>query len=251
MPKSVPALNATYQPQQWIHDNATDSEPARAFDAAPVLLSMNADQFRTMNAEIRKDHGRDLDLIAEAAGAGVTRGHTGPFEVRINSEEYLAWLEKLGFDPHDITSLDDAVIEKMRAEYNVAQAPASRGDLIASASMVDWRVGDGEADQLSDLQKRERLVMLIRNSDSLLFMEVENPDGTKHVVGFEFDRGNFRILTYPNDQDEVAAIVSLTSEGLHIASGSEDQNFVVDEKGIRGTWEQAPASFADAPTPKP
>lgn len=252
MPNPVPALAAHYQPQQWIFDTAMDSEPSRAFDAAAVLLSLKADQFRKVDSEMRKDSGRDLDLIAEAAGPAVTRGHTGPFEVRIHREDYLEWLEKMGFDPHDVAAVSDAVMDKMREDYGIAPAPAARGDVIASASMVDWRIGDGDAGELSDAQKSERSVSLIRTGNSLLLMEVDSPDGTKHLVGFELDAGNFRILTYPNGQDEVAAIVSFTSEGLHVAAGSEDQNFIVDCNGnLQPVSGPAPASFADVPAPTP
>lgn len=259
----LPQLAAAYQPQEWIDDNAEDAGALRGFDAAPLMLSLPAEAFLRMDAEIRKDHGRDLDLLAELAGDRLTRGHAGPFEVGVSLEDYLAWLERVGFDPADVAAVDDAVMAKMRAEYGVAahagrlrSVPGSRGPadcVMLQVPMVDWRVGEGgEEDELSDLQKQVRTVTVVKAGAQQLRLEVANPDGTVHLVGLEFDRGNFRILCYPCDREQVAAVVSMTSEGLHIAAGGEDRNFVADEHGrIVPVDGPAPASFALPAAPKP
>jgi hypothetical protein len=125
---------------------------------------------------------------------------------------------------------------------------------LASLPMVDWRIGDSadEQDELTEAQRQARQVSIAQMGNSQLVLQVENPDGTKHLVGIELDRGNLRILTYANDSDEVDAIISLTSEGTHVAAGSEEQSFLVSsEKDLLRYSGPAPASFADSPAVRP
>ncbi|WP_456718069.1 hypothetical protein [Bradyrhizobium sp. USDA 4350] len=127
-------------------------------------------------------------------------------------------------------------------------------DVTLSIPMFDWRIGDDadEQDELTEAQRQVRNVSITQLGSSQLLLQVDNPDGTRHLVGFELDRGNFRILTYANDSDEVDAIISLTSEGTHVAAGSEDQNFLVSaEKDLLRYGGPAPGSFANIPSIKP
>jgi hypothetical protein len=118
---------------------------------------------------------------------------------------------------------------------------------LASLPMVDWRIGDStdEQDELTEAQRLTRQVSITQLGNSQLMLQVDNPDGTRHLVGLEFDRGNLRLLTYANDSEEVDAIISLTSEGTHVAAGSGEQNFLVSrEKDLLRHDGPAPASFA-------
>lgn len=250
MPKQVPALSAQFQPQQWINDHAMDSDPTVAFDAGPALLAMSAGDFRNFDIEIRKDSGRDLDMAAYVAG--LTKGHSGPFRVDVDRTDYLAWLEAIGFDPNDVISVDDSVMEKMRAEYGVQAYVPTGLKLLAATTIQDWRMGEAE-DELSERQKLAWPVRLYQGTGGGLEIEFDAPDGSQRIVAIEIDKGNLKILPHRDRGVDLDAIVLMEPDRVlisHYAHGGKAVAFHKD--GIDRAVENDPVpSFGDdvAPTP--
>jgi hypothetical protein len=110
---SAPSLDARFQPQQWIRDNAEDSGPGETFDAAEAVLSLSAEQVRYIDAQVSRPSGRDLDEIAYAAGLVGKDAHDGPFVVSIDEDDWKAFLEECGLS--DVASLTDARISDAKA----------------------------------------------------------------------------------------------------------------------------------------
>lgn len=115
-------LNALFQPQTWVHDDAVDSGPAVEFDAGAALLSLDAASFRRVCQEIRKPYGRDLDALAEAAGlvGDDADQHDGPFSVSVESYDLADFLFELGVT--DLDAVSDEDLARMRTEYDAAGA---------------------------------------------------------------------------------------------------------------------------------
>ncbi len=122
-----PVLNAVFQPQQWINDYAMDCASAFEFDAAPAVLSLNAEQIRHVVKEASASSGRDLDLLAEAAnlvGAGDGQ-HDGPFCVRVDAMDLADFLFDVGVT--DLQALTDDNLDRIRVDYCAAPSAANNG----------------------------------------------------------------------------------------------------------------------------
>lgn len=119
--QKLPELPAVFYPQQWINDVAIPCEASVSFDAAAVLLSMDAVAFRYANEQVRLPHGRDLDDVGLMAGFS----HNGPFEVKIDLQDYLRFVEKLGLDPSGVSAIDDQVLQRLREHYGVESHPGA------------------------------------------------------------------------------------------------------------------------------
>lgn len=121
---SKPTLDATFQPQQWIDDDAVDCGPSVRFDAADAVLSLSPDQLATLDAEVRRFGGRDLDVVAEKAGlaglGGENDSHPGPFYVDIDASDWDGFLTQLGIDPNAVSEEE---IAAAREQSGAAPTP--------------------------------------------------------------------------------------------------------------------------------
>ena len=107
---SKPTLDAFFQPQAWVNDDAVDSAPGEAFDAADAVLSLTAAELRHLDGEMRRP-GRDLDVLAERAGlVGTDGAHDGPFYVDVEVSDWDGFLEATGLDPRTTTDADIAAV---------------------------------------------------------------------------------------------------------------------------------------------
>jgi len=102
----MPELNATFQPQQWIHDNAVDSDHSSRFDAAPAFLELNFEQMRHVVREVLESR-HDIDILAEKSGlVGTNPGqHDGPFYIDIDEADLEQFLSTIGIS--DITTMTE------------------------------------------------------------------------------------------------------------------------------------------------
>lgn len=108
---SKPVLRAVFQPQAWIFDDAVDCARAVPFDAAPSLFEPGVSP--SWLADVLTgilDGGippAGLDEVAE----DLARDHGGPFTVRLDAEDLIAFLSELGagsFEEGDEISESDA-----------------------------------------------------------------------------------------------------------------------------------------------
>lgn len=123
-------LSVKFQPQQWINDDAVDSGPAFYFDAAPAILGMTADEVRALSVQVYKEHGRDMDILAERSdllGAGRDR-HDGPFHLELEATEFDIFLFAAGIDKGAI--LSDADIAAARASREPRPPALQAGDTV-------------------------------------------------------------------------------------------------------------------------
>lgn len=252
MPKKVPALNAQFQPELWVDDHILPVGQAVAFDAGPTLLAMSAGDLRKIDIEIRKDSGRDLDMVAYIAG--VTQAHSGPFRVNLDLADYLCWLEAVGFNPNDVVSVDDSFMEKIRTEYGVQAYVPSGLNLLAATTIKDWRVGDAAGEE--DLSERQKLAWPVRfyqGAGGGIELEFDAPDGSQRIVAFEIDKGNLKILPHRDRGVDLDAIVLMEPDRVlisHYAHGGKAVAF--HEGGVDRAVENDPTpSFGDDATPRP
>jgi hypothetical protein len=74
-------VEATFQPETWVGDNAMELDGGRiSFDALPALLRTDLSKLRNAFAE-----GVDFDWLADDLPA--RENHDGPFEVRLDEED--------------------------------------------------------------------------------------------------------------------------------------------------------------------
>lgn len=248
-PKKVPELNALFLRQQGIDDRAIPSDPAVAFDAGPALLAMNATDFRRFDQEVRRESGRDLDMLGVVAS--MIGDHKGPYEVQVEKEEYLAWLEAVGFDPSDVVQVKDSTLEGLRARYGVEAYVSSPLRLLADTQIVDWRVGEGEDGALSGKQKQPWPVRLYQMGNALS-MEFDTPDGTKRLLNIELDQGNLKLMPHRGEDVDLDAIVLVETDRVLISHYQGGSAVAFDENGVHQVaYEPKPSLGENDDAPKP
>lgn len=121
--------------------------------------------------------------------------------------------------------------------------------LIWNGTICDWRIGDGEADELSEPEQKDFSVRLAKASGGALFIEIETIDGPMGI-GLEMDRGAAKFWTYPPTgpgcecADDVNAIVRVDARGTHVTAanfGTSIEHVLFDEDGAKLTGEWEPA----------
>ena len=115
-------LKATFQPQEWIHDNAVDSDRSHTFDAAPAILKLDVPALRQVAAEIARG-GHDIDIIAEHSGlVGSGEGqHDGPYYVDIDEDDFTEFMHSVGV--MQVDTLTQEVWDGIVAMEAAATAP--------------------------------------------------------------------------------------------------------------------------------
>lgn len=142
-------LSVKFQPQQWIDDDAVDSGPAFYFDAAPAILGMTADEVRALSVQVYKEHGRDMDILAERTmllGPGRDK-HDGPFHLELEAAEFDMFLFAAGIDKTAVLTDADIAAARLSRETEIPVLKA--GDWVVMASDHDrqFRVGSIPSEQ--------------------------------------------------------------------------------------------------------
>lgn len=76
--------------EQWIDDNAVRTGEVITFDISRLVASMEESELKKLVTQLSRDHGQDLDFIAERAD--VLGDHQGPFTVQVDAEELDAFI---------------------------------------------------------------------------------------------------------------------------------------------------------------
>lgn len=130
-------------------------------------------------------------------------------------------------------------------------------DLAWEGVMRDWRIDDGEDDELTPAQKQDFAVRL-SGGDGSLFLEIETTDGPM-AIAFEMDRGAAKFWTYqptgPGMQpaDDTNAIIRVDERGTHVTANDPMggiEHVIFGEEGAQLTGEWQPAR-KDAPEEMP
>lgn len=129
-------LTVGFQPEAWVDDYAIPSGPSFAFDAAPAILAMTADELRAFSVEVYKPdgYGRDLDVLAERSGF-VGRGrdqHDGPYSLDLQPMEFDLFLFATGLDKG--AALTDEDIKAAWQRRQPAEPQLKAGDWVVMAS---------------------------------------------------------------------------------------------------------------------
>lgn len=83
-------LTASMTCEAWIDDDAVPTGREIDFDIADMVRDMSPEERAALVSEVSKPHGRDLDFVAERAG--VIDMHDGPFTVRIDEDDLIAFI---------------------------------------------------------------------------------------------------------------------------------------------------------------
>jgi hypothetical protein len=115
----VPVLEVVFQRQVWISDFVVPDGGPEVFDAGPIMLALDAEEFLRLDGEIRKGSGRrELSHLA-ACVAGLLECHDGPSEVSVDRVGYLAWLDAVGLGADRAASAGEADLARVRAVYGL------------------------------------------------------------------------------------------------------------------------------------
>lgn len=250
----IPSLNASFQPQVWIRDHAVDQEGAIEFDAAKSFLSLSARSINAATKSILAENNHELDDIAVKQGfVGGDGLHNGPYYVQIDIEDFLEWCEDLGKAPGDLAAIDEVALGKLRESLGMR---ADAVEVLMRGEIVDWRIGDGEGDDLSESQKQPWPVEVTRSSYGGVIMEFKAPDGTMRSVMVEVDNGNLKVLAYrdPKQSEQPDCSMHIMEDGTAVISASTTERgyMLYHEHGAHRVSGEIPQSFADeAATPSP
>lgn len=95
-------------------------------------------------------------------------------------------------------------------------------DVVWQGVLRDWRVNDGEDDDLTEQEKRDFAVR-ITGGDGTMLIEIDTIDGPM-ALGFEMDHGAAKFATYlptgPEAQaaDEVIGTIRVDERGMHVTA---------------------------------
>ncbi|MBA9859201.1 hypothetical protein [Ralstonia insidiosa] len=151
----VPAkrIEAYFQPQAWIRNDATDIDGGCSIDVTEKVLSLQLDQIRTL-----KDYRESTDALVDA----IKIGHDGPYTVSVVSsvEEYFG-VQSLG----DITQdqLDSARVASQEAalQDRVPSALLKRKVLEIWDSMKGLSLHDGYRFLAASHTKAGRVIAVV------------------------------------------------------------------------------------------
>src|SRR3546814_672571 len=114
-PADLPRLTAIFQPQQWIHDNAVDSDRKVEHDVTEALLQLTPDEIRRVYRDAAKIIPAYDDFDEFAVRSGMLGDHEGPFRVEIRDGDIMDLFWVCGFG--DLDELDKAGLARMRGMY--------------------------------------------------------------------------------------------------------------------------------------
>lgn len=248
----IPVLYARFQSQAWANNQSIDLESA-GFDAGKAFLLLDARQMNAAARSIIDGNTHNLDPLAEKQGlVGGEGRHNGPFYVEVDPVNFENWCAILGTTPAALSTIEMAGLSKLRESVGMRADGVER---LLTGTVVDWRVPDGEADDLSDLQKATWPVDIVKSGYDGLILEFKAPDGTQRQLMIEVEKGNLKILTYRDGElsEQPDCAIHLLPEGTAVMSTTtlETGYVLFHEHGSHRETGEIPASFEDeAATPK-
>lgn len=126
-------LMATFRPQVWQRDNLLNIDGVVEFDATAEFLQLTLRAIKQF-----KEHDYDSDRLAESLPA--RQEHTGPFEVDVDID---AWLAAHGVPGRQsMTQADLDRLQKLFITESIEQGQARAGDIAALMDVICAGIGE-------------------------------------------------------------------------------------------------------------
>lgn len=258
---SKPNIKATFQPQaNHGRRDIVDVGVPTELDLTRWLLGRGLPEVKAVFAESGRP-GADLDRIAEASV--MTQRHDGPYRVTLDDGDVAEFLSANGVASAD--ALTEADLVRMRVEYGVrggehpfpVEEPAlEKGSEEVeglSVEIVDWRILDGEGDDLTEDQRKPWKVEFKKQGWGVT-LDFVAPDGTTRSMNFELSEGNPRGFVNV-DGEENLGCVTLGRASMHVRSDRDGvrpcPSVIIDDAGMRTAGEDADPDFAGGGSPTP
>lgn len=215
----IPSLPAYYQPQVWVDDHPLPDGPKVEFDAAHALFGLANAPFKAAVDSILDHNVRNLDPVGEAA---IEEGINGPFYVRIERDDFETWCRKLQLNPEEV------------GDYEQGYRKALIGTLETAhfTEIGDWRLKNGDEDELSPEQRMPWPVTVSGATDGGLLIGVTAPDGSVREVLIEIDQGRLKIGAYLDQKvAEEPTLIHVLDDAVVVGHGRDLTKFVPGEEG--------------------
>lgn len=215
----IPSLPAYYQPQVWVDDHALNDGPKAPFDAARALFELANAPFKAAVQSILDGNVRNLDPVGEA---GIEDSFNGPGYVRIEREDFEIWCRKLQLDPEEVGNLDEGYRKALLVNLSTAHF----------TEIADWRLKNGDEDELSADQRMCWPVTVSAAADGGLLIGTTAPDGSVRQLLIEIDQGRFKIGAYLDERvSEQPTIMHVLDDSVVVGHGHALTKFVPNEEG--------------------